>query len=228
MANLTTSVAAFLSPLPPPLLSPPSASASTPNPAGKKHERQSKFFLPCCLHIVCELPGGQPREISLFSTLALRQHHYLNLHQTAAAARNVTSRCECHDLYEESVPYVTAWKWQKETVDSMCAALTRGEEPTNSVLLLQHRPVYTMRTRSWDGNLCFDKENPPFELHRTERGGEVTYHGPGQLVMYPILNLRHPNMDLHWYLRALEEVVIRTLWSACGLQASRIDGLTGV
>jgi lipoyl(octanoyl) transferase len=57
---------------------------------------------------------------------------------------------------------------------------------------------------------------------------QVTYHGPGQLVMYPILNLRHHNMDLHWYLRTLEEVVIGALDVACGIQAHRIDGLTGV
>jgi lipoyl(octanoyl) transferase len=57
---------------------------------------------------------------------------------------------------------------------------------------------------------------------------QVTYHGPGQLVMYPILNLRHHNMDLHWYLRTLEEVVIGALDKACGIPAHRIDGLTGV
>lgn len=57
---------------------------------------------------------------------------------------------------------------------------------------------------------------------------QVTYHGPGQLVMYPILNLRHQQMDLHWYLRSLEEVVIRALWSACEIRANRIEGLTGV
>jgi len=57
---------------------------------------------------------------------------------------------------------------------------------------------------------------------------QVTYHGPGQLVMYPILNLRHHHMDLHWYLRTLEEVLIGALHKACGISAHRIDGLTGV
>jgi len=55
----------------------------------------------------------------------------------------------------------------------------------------------------------FDQSNPPLPLHRTERGGEVTYHGPGQLVMYPILNLQRLEPDLHLYLRGLEESVIR-------------------
>ncbi|KAL2623683.1 hypothetical protein R1flu_003888 [Riccia fluitans] len=136
--------------------------------------------------------------------------------------------CECHDLFEELVPYVEAWRWQKETVNRISTSVARGEEPPNSVLLLQHPPVYTMGTRSSDEYLRFDKNHPPIELHKTERGGEVTYHGPGQLVMYPILNLRHQKPDLHWYLRTLEEVVIRALWSSCRLRASRIDGLTGV
>jgi lipoate-protein ligase B len=59
-------------------------------------------------------------------------------------------------------------------------------------------------------------------------GMKVTYHGPGQLVMYPIIDLRHHAMDLHWYLRSLEDVVIGALDKSCGIQARRIDGLTGV
>jgi lipoyl(octanoyl) transferase len=56
----------------------------------------------------------------------------------------------------------------------------------------------------------------------------VTYHGPGQLVMYPILNLRDHQKDLHWYLRQLEEVVIRALDEVSGLKGERVEGLTGV
>lgn len=64
----------------------------------------------------------------------------------------------------------------------------------------------------------FDPSNPPLPLHRTERGGEVTYHGPGQLVMYPILNLQRLEPDLHLYLRGLEETVIRcALYTAFGI-----------
>jgi lipoyl(octanoyl) transferase len=68
---------------------------------------------------------------------------------------------------------------------------------------------------------------PPFELVRTERGGEVTYHGPGQLVLYPVLDLRAYQQDVHWYMRSLEEVALRTVRSF-GLPARRVPGLTGV
>jgi lipoyl(octanoyl) transferase len=113
-------------------------------------------------------------------------------------------------------------------VEEKVAMLAAGEDFDDTVILLQHPPVYTLGTRSSEAHLKFDVEHPPFELHRTERGGEVTYHGPGQLVMYPILNLRHHNMDLHWYLRTLEDLVIGALDKACGIPAHRIDGLTGV
>ncbi len=69
---------------------------------------------------------------------------------------------------------------------------------------------------------------PPFELYRVERGGEVTYHAPGQIVCYPLLDLRSYRRDLHWYVRRCEEVVIRTLASACGLRGTRRDGTSGV
>ena len=79
----------------------------------------------------------------------------------------------------------------------------------NAAILLQHQPVYTLGAGATEAHLRFDPEFPPLPLYRIERGGEVTYHGPGQLVLYPILNLKLFNPDLHWYLRSLEEVVIR-------------------
>lgn len=94
------------------------------------------------------------------------------------------------------------------------------------LILLEHPPVYTLGTgSSWD----FVKFTPSqeYELHQVERGGEVTYHCPGQLVGYPILNLRRYQLDLHWYLRQLEEVLILTL-KELGLRGERIGGLTGV
>lgn len=101
------------------------------------------------------------------------------------------------------------WALQKELVASLVASSGTEEGPAGHLLLLQHQPVYTLGSGSSLQHLGFDPEDPPHPLHRTERGGEVTYHGPGQLVAYPILDLRAFQTDLHWYLRSLEEVVIR-------------------
>ena len=76
------------------------------------------------------------------------------------------------------------------------------------LILLEHFPVYTLGTGSTVDFLKFDPQKSEFEIHRIERGGEVTYHCPQQLVGYPILNLRYYQQDLHWYLRQLEEVII--------------------
>ncbi|XP_023772005.1 octanoyltransferase LIP2p, chloroplastic [Lactuca sativa] len=137
-------------------------------------------------------------------------------------------RCECYDMYKEVVPFAEAWSWQQSIVEKRKTLIDINEDDSDSLIILQHQPVYTLGTASTENNLNFDIKDSPLPLYQTERGGEVTYHGPGQLVMYPILNLRFQKMDLHWYLRALEEVVIRVLFSAFSLKASRIDGLTGV
>ncbi|KAF4393478.1 octanoyltransferase LIP2p, chloroplastic [Cannabis sativa] len=145
-------------------------------------------------------------------------------------SRNSSTRkdCECFDLYEKIIPYGMAWSWQKRLVNEKRDMIQRKEDCPDTLIVLQHNPVYTLGTSSSENFLNFDLKNAPYEVHRTERGGEVTYHGPGQLVMYPIINLRNHKMDLHWYLRALEEVVIRVLTKTFSIKASRLEGLTGV
>jgi lipoyl(octanoyl) transferase len=95
------------------------------------------------------------------------------------------------------------------------------------LLLLTHPPVYTLGQGANLQFLHFSLEDPSIEWHRVERGGEVTYHGPGQWVGYAILNLRRHTPDLHWYLRQLEQVLIDVL-QQLDLQAERLPGLTGV
>jgi lipoyl(octanoyl) transferase len=121
------------------------------------------------------------------------------------------------------VPYQQAWDWQQVLVRD------RKQDPTlNDVLiLLEHPAVYTLGQGANPSFLKFDPAQAGYELHRVERGGEVTYHCPGQLVGYPILNLQYYQKDLHWYLRQLEEVVIQVL-AGYGLKGTRISGLTGV
>lgn len=133
-----------------------------------------------------------------------------------------------YDLHTELVPYDEAWAWQKSIVEEKKVLLEQNRDGLDTLIVLQHPPVYTLGAGGSEEFLNFDIKNAPFEIHRTERGGEVTYHGPGQLVMYPILNLRYYKEDLHWYLRALEEVVIRVFSSTFSINASRVEGLTGV
>ncbi len=129
----------------------------------------------------------------------------------------------CH-LYDRGlIPYQTAWAWQKQLV----ADRKNQPDRPDALILLEHPPVYTLGQNSDPSFLKFDPATSPYELHRIERGGEVTYHCPGQLVGYPILNLQRHQPDLHWYLRQLEEVVILVL-AHYGLRGERIEGLTGV
>lgn len=95
------------------------------------------------------------------------------------------------------------------------------------LILLEHPAVYTLGTGAKLDFIKFDLDRSDYEVYRIERGGEVTYHCPGQVVAYPILNLRYYQQDLHWYLRQLEEVIIRLL-RIYDLEGYRSPGLTGV
>lgn len=128
--------------------------------------------------------------------------------------------CEVYAL--GLVPYEDAWNLQKAWV-----ARHRQSPQPDRLLLVEHPPVYTLGQGSTSENLKFLESDPPHPLFRIERGGEVTHHCPGQLVGYPILDLKRHQTDLHWYLRQLEEVVIQTL-AALDIPATRQPGLTGV
>lgn len=121
------------------------------------------------------------------------------------------------------IPYEQAWHYQKQLVQ---AKLQNPQYP-DTLLLAEHPPVYTLGKGASLHNLLQPPESLPCQVYRVERGGEVTYHCPGQLVCYPILDLRLYKQDLHWYLRQLEEVVIQLL-AQYGVTGRRIPGLTGV
>lgn len=121
------------------------------------------------------------------------------------------------------VSYSVAWEQQRSLVFQRIKDMTLPDV----LLLLEHPPVYTLGQGASPEFLKFDPTENLWELHRVERGGEVTYHCPGQLVGYPILNLRHYQQDLHWYLRQLEEVLIQLL-GVYGLKGDRVAGMTGV
>ncbi|CCI22282.1 lipoyl(octanoyl) transferase LipB [Microcystis aeruginosa] len=120
-------------------------------------------------------------------------------------------------------PYSLAWAQQR----SLVAARIADPDLPDVLLLLEHPPVYTLGTGSDIKFIKFNLDKTDKEVYRIERGGEVTHHCPGQLVGYPILNLRYYQQDLHWYLRQLEEVMLQTI-AIYGLLGERIAGLTGV
>ena len=126
-----------------------------------------------------------------------------------------------HLLNLGTVPYQEAWDLQR----SISAAVLRGEAP-DTVLLLEHPPVITLGRRAEEGELHVP-DAAEVAIVETDRGGKSTYHGPGQLVCYPILDLRRHGEDVKRYCRELEEALIQTL-AAFGLEGTRIDGLTGV
>lgn len=98
-----------------------------------------------------------------------------------------------------------------------------------TVLIVEHPPVFTLGRSGRAENLLsrLDFEGRPVELVKTNRGGDITFHGPGQLVAYPHLDLRRRGRDVHQYLRRLEELLIR-LAAVYGVTAFRREGLTGV
>ncbi len=132
-------------------------------------------------------------------------------------------RRRCNLYLCDTVPYPLAWGWQRHFLQQ------RLNNPNldDVLILLEHPPVYTLgQGASWDF-VKFDPHATDAEIYRVERGGEVTYHCPGQLVGYPILNLRYYKQDLHWYLRQLEEVLIQAI-AGYGLVGDRLPGMTGV
>ena len=119
------------------------------------------------------------------------------------------------------VDYSHGLRLQEETV----ASILGGQSP-ETLFLLEHRPVYTIG-RLRDQSSLRDAATLPHPVHETNRGGQATYHGPGQLVGYPLLDLTLRGKDLHEHLRLIEEALIRAC-AAFGVHAARRDGLTGV
>ena len=124
---------------------------------------------------------------------------------------------------EGLVPFVDGWRQQQALQQQLLAA----PEGPEAVLLLEHEPCYTLGRGASTGFLRFDPASPPHPLFRIDRGGEVTHHCPGQLVLYPVLNLQRHGADLHRYLRTLEQVVLDVL-TALELPGERSSGQTGV
>jgi lipoyl(octanoyl) transferase len=119
------------------------------------------------------------------------------------------------------VPYGEAWELQR----SLAGAVSQGAIP-DTILLLEHPPTVTTGRRTESGELHIP-EDAEVEIVETDRGGKSTFHGPGQLVCYPIFDLKRHGQDVKRYCRDLEEALIVTL-AKLGVEGERIEGLTGV
>ncbi len=121
------------------------------------------------------------------------------------------------------------YSWALDLQHRLVAARREGRIE-DVLILLEHPPVITLGRRGDEKNIVASREllaRLGIEVHRVERGGDVTYHGPGQLVGYPILDLRGHRQDVGWYMHSLEEVLIRAL-SDFGVEAGRREGRIGV
>ena len=118
------------------------------------------------------------------------------------------------------VPYGEALAWQRD----LAQARIERRIPHDMLLLLEHPPVVTLGRNSKDAHVL---QSAGVDVFEVERGGDVTFHGPGQLVGYPILDLTAYKQDLHWYLRSLEQALIGAL-EILGIPAEPNPGYTGV
>jgi len=135
------------------------------------------------------------------------------------------------------VDYAETWDFQEALLQSVAGVKTYNrknpqdeKQTSNYLLFCEHPHVYTLGKSGDQNNLLLDEkglEEQEAVFYKNNRGGDITYHGPGQIVGYPILDLENFKPDLHLYLRNLEEAAILTL-DEYGLQGEKIPGLTGV
>ena len=136
------------------------------------------------------------------------------------------------------IDYQLAWDYQEKLLAENVAIKSQNRQlplesqksTANYLLFCQHPHVYTLGKSGHLENLLLTEtqlQNVGATFHKINRGGDITYHGPGQLVGYPILDLEHFFTDIHRYMRTLEEAIILTC-ADYGLSAGRIEGLTGV
>lgn len=127
--------------------------------------------------------------------------------------------------FDRPVPYGEAYAAQVERRRAV-----EADRKCNALFILEHPAVYTLGRGAHEENVLLDTgelAEMGIEVQEVDRGGDVTYHGPGQLVAYPILNLGQWEKSIAWYLRSLEEVLIAVL-ADYGLQGERLPGFTGV
>lgn len=130
----------------------------------------------------------------------------------------------------DCIPYPAAWQKQTELFNALIEAKRQGEVCLNTIVMCTHPHVYTLGRSGKESNMLLNEDclkRLGATLHHIDRGGDITYHGPGQLVCYPILNLETFGLGLKDYIHLLEEAVIRVCLGY-DIEADRLKGATGV
>lgn len=126
--------------------------------------------------------------------------------------------------------YRDVWKQQEELLETVKEQKKQGEPTSNYLLFVEHDPVYTLGRSGKNGNMLMDAVQlraKHAEYIQVDRGGDITFHGPGQLVVYPVIDMENFSLGVKDYVNDLEEVVIKSL-SAYGMKGQRLPGATGV
>lgn len=126
--------------------------------------------------------------------------------------------------------YREVWKQQEELLETVKEQKKQGERTSNYLLFVEHNPVYTLGRSGNDGNMLMNAiqlKAKHAEFIKVDRGGDITYHGPGQLVVYPVIDMENFSLGVKDYVNDLEEVVIKSL-AAYGIAGQRLPGATGV
>lgn len=135
-------------------------------------------------------------------------------------------------LFEDlkTIEYGHAWNYQESLFDKALDDKAKGVQPVNHLLFCEHPHVITIGKHGKQENLLFQEtflKEKGVSLFKIDRGGDITYHGPGQLVGYPIFDLESYNIGLRQYINNIEEIIIRLL-ASYNIQAERLDGAAGV
>jgi lipoyl(octanoyl) transferase len=181
------------------------------------------------------LPGNGPRRMTMLKLSPQQLGTFEKLTIDDSSTRTV-------QLFDWSsrdpLDFNDGWNFQKDLMSNHLNRLNEEQVDTNqqlgreygqfagfdSIIMLQHSAVFTLGTGSSPDFVLSDS----VPVVRMDRGGEVTYHGPGQLVVYPVIDLRGYKQDIHWYMRALEEAILLALKKAGIQNAVREDDVTGV
>ena len=128
------------------------------------------------------------------------------------------------------IDYKKAWDYQEELFAQKLLQKRNAQIPENHLLLCEHPPVFTLGKSGDDSNLLITQnllDQKGIQYYKINRGGDITFHGPGQIVGYPILDLEQFKLGVKEYIHAMEEVIIRTL-SDYNIKSERLEGATGV